>query len=129
MPSNPGWPLRNVLLLLAKQFNISECEVICFREQPKQQSRSIVLSLQLPSPPKGMNALFPNYFLYFFFTFQNLEMPSAVGWEKNAQNQLAPRFISLGTNMDPLKLASSAVDLNLKLMKWVFSEKKKKNSF
>lgn len=42
----------------------------------------------------------------------------AEGWERNAQNKLMPKFTDLSSLMDPLQLASEAVDLNLKLMKW-----------
>ena len=41
-----------------------------------------------------------------------------VGWEKNDKGQLAPNFVNLKASLDPEKLAESAVDLNLKLMKW-----------
>lgn len=37
---------------------------------------------------------------------------------KNSQGKLAPREIDLAPLMDPLRLASTAVDLNLKLMRW-----------
>jgi len=42
----------------------------------------------------------------------------AVGWERSAQNKLAPRMADLGTTMDPLQLADQALSLNLKLMRW-----------
>ena len=41
-----------------------------------------------------------------------------MGWEKNAAGKLAPRTVELSSQMDPVKLAVSQVDLNLKLMKW-----------
>jgi len=40
------------------------------------------------------------------------------GWELNARGKLGPRMMSLGPSMDPRQLAESAVDLNLKLMRW-----------
>ncbi|VDP22263.1 unnamed protein product [Echinostoma caproni] len=40
-----------------------------------------------------------------------------VGWEKN-NGQLKPQCIDLSSSMDPIKLSESAVDLNLKLIKW-----------
>ncbi|KAF9426171.1 Autophagy protein 7 [Podila epigama] len=42
----------------------------------------------------------------------------AVGWEKNAQGKLGPRLADLAPLMDPARLADTAVDLNLKLMRW-----------
>lgn len=43
---------------------------------------------------------------------------SAVGWERNTKGKLAARLINLSSTMDQTKLASNAVDLNLKLMRW-----------
>lgn len=45
-------------------------------------------------------------------------MWQTVGWEKNNQQKLLPKFVNMSKSMDPTKLASSAVDLNLKLMRW-----------
>jgi len=46
------------------------------------------------------------------------ELPQSVGWEKNIKGQYGPRLANLGPTMDPNKLIESAVDLNLKLMRW-----------
>ena len=43
---------------------------------------------------------------------------NASGWERDKRGQLAPRRIELGAAMDPKRLAATAVDLNLKLMRW-----------
>lgn len=40
------------------------------------------------------------------------------GWEKNSAGKLLPKQTNLGPLLNPLQLASQAVDLNLKLMKW-----------
>jgi len=45
-------------------------------------------------------------------------MWNVVGWERNKQQKLSPRFVNMSRTMDPEKLAESAVDLNLKLMRW-----------
>ena len=42
----------------------------------------------------------------------------AVGWELNAKGRAGPRCADLGASMDPTRLATQAVDLNLKLMRW-----------
>ena len=77
-------------------------KVICFRDRYSQGQRfckhSIVLHLELNAvDPKSLNQF--------------------VGWEK-WKNQLRPRTVDMSSSMDPLKLSESAVDLNLKLMKW-----------
>lgn len=40
------------------------------------------------------------------------------GWERTSQGKLGPKIANLGTLIDPTQLASQAVDLNLRLMKW-----------
>ena len=40
------------------------------------------------------------------------------GWEKNLKGKSGPRFLDLSPHMDPTKLADSAAELNLSLMKW-----------
>lgn len=45
-------------------------------------------------------------------------MPDVVGWEKNEKGDFGPRLANMRSSMDPRALASSSVDLNLKLMKW-----------
>lgn len=68
-----------------------------------------------------------------------MTIPKSVGWEKNAAGKLAPRLADLAPMMDPkryrvvaakdqightinnwfaCRLADTAVDLNLKLMRW-----------
>ncbi|KAI8071789.1 E1-like protein-activating [Gongronella butleri] len=41
-----------------------------------------------------------------------------VAWERSEKRALAPRMVDLAHMMDPTLLASNAVDLNLKLMRW-----------
>lgn len=55
-----------------------------------------------------------NSTLYAFLS----ESFTVVGWEKNQQNKPLPRFVNMSKTMDPSQLAESAVDLNLKLMRW-----------
>lgn len=41
-----------------------------------------------------------------------------VGWELNLRGKTGARMVDLGPTMDPRQLASAAVDLNLRLMRW-----------
>ncbi|CAL4069621.1 unnamed protein product, partial [Meganyctiphanes norvegica] len=50
--------------------------------------------------------------------FTSAVMPTCIGWEKNERGKLGPRMLNLSASMDPTRLAESAVDLNLKLMRW-----------
>lgn len=47
--------------------------------------------------------------------------PVISGWERNNQGKLTPKLADLGSLIDPQQLATQAVDLNLKLMKWRIS--------
>ncbi|XP_067632933.1 ubiquitin-like modifier-activating enzyme ATG7 [Eurosta solidaginis] len=41
-----------------------------------------------------------------------------VGWEPNRNHKMGPRMVSMRDSMDPTILVESAINLNLKLMKW-----------
>ncbi|XP_048742795.2 ubiquitin-like modifier-activating enzyme ATG7 isoform X2 [Ostrea edulis] len=102
----PGWPLRNFLVLISHHWkgDLKNVNILCMRDRTRDGSRdishSLVLSISIPEM-KSLN-----------------ECPKCVGWEKNEKQKLAPRFVNLSATMDPTRLAASAVDLNLKLMRW-----------
>uniref|UniRef100_A0AAZ3QZZ3 Ubiquitin-like modifier-activating enzyme ATG7 n=1 Tax=Oncorhynchus tshawytscha TaxID=74940 RepID=A0AAZ3QZZ3_ONCTS len=113
LPQHPGWPLRNLLFLLASKWwcvcvgsQLDVVEVMCFRDRTLQGSRniqhSIVFQVKLPIPEQSVNAA----------------CPKNVGWEKNPKGAMGPRMVNLSECMDPKRLAESSVDLNLKLMRW-----------
>nr|VZI39389.1 unnamed protein product [Spirometra erinaceieuropaei] len=102
---HPGWPLRNLLFAVSSTLTLSSPEtvkVLCFRDRYSLGERifthSFVLRIQLLQKPSSSETKF-------------------VGWEK-WQGKLQPRRVNLSSTMDPVKLAESAVDLNLKLMVW-----------
>nr|XP_022299462.1 ubiquitin-like modifier-activating enzyme ATG7 [Crassostrea virginica] len=102
----PGWPLRNFLMLISYHWkgSLENINVLCIRDRSRDGNRdishSVLLSLNVPDV-KSLQ-----------------ECPKCVGWEKNEKQKLAPRFVNLSASMDPARLAASAVDLNLKLMRW-----------
>ncbi|RKF53535.1 Ubiquitin-like modifier-activating enzyme atg7 [Golovinomyces cichoracearum] len=102
-PDNPGWMLRNLLVLIRKRFKISKAQILCYRETHSRrcEARSLVLLLETDN-----------------LTLQSDLMPTATGWERNRYGKIAPTSIDLGQYMDPQILASSAVELNTKLIKW-----------
>ena len=55
LPGNPGWLLRNSLLLAAAKFGISEVEVACIRLRRGRPSaqHSLLLSVCLPNASQG----------------------------------------------------------------------------
>jgi len=91
-----GWPLRNFLLLVAHCFELRQVTVICYRQDA---SSSMTLSLKIQYDP-------------------TVAVRKTAGWERNKANKLGPRLMDLQPFMDPVKLAESSVDLNIKLMRW-----------
>ncbi|OAJ39464.1 E1-like protein-activating enzyme Gsa7p/Apg7p [Batrachochytrium dendrobatidis JEL423] len=100
MAKNPGWPLRNFLALVSYRWKLSKVTVVCYRESSKRRddiSASIVLDVTLTTFP---------------------DEPKCAGWEKGINGKPMPRVADLAALMDPSRLAETAVDLNLKLMRW-----------
>ncbi|KAI8890848.1 E1-like protein-activating enzyme Gsa7p/Apg7p [Backusella circina FSU 941] len=102
-PSNsstePGWPLRNFLYLIHETFHAKKVKILCYRVMAPKSYQSYMLETELPET-------------------SNYTDVKSVGWERNVQGKLGPRMADLGPLMDPTRLADTAVDLNLKLMKW-----------
>lgn len=124
----PGWPLRNLLNLFAVRWGVKKLRVICWRDELSftsmgGKSASLMGTVLLPTDKassteglvqqEGQPSPLPLAQLA-----SSPTRPAAVGWERNAQNKLAPRVADLGPLMDPHRLADQAVDLNLKLMRW-----------
>jgi len=105
---NPGWPLRNLLVLVRKRWGWKDVRVLCYRDThvKRYEPRSLILNMEL-EPSDGVESL-----------ELGDEMPKVVGWEKNHENQIRPRIANLSAQMDPKIQADINVDLNLKLMKW-----------
>ncbi|KAL7410058.1 hypothetical protein BDY24DRAFT_410611 [Mrakia frigida] len=106
LPSNPGWPLRNILFYLSTIHHVHRIRVVCLREGDNA-SREAVVVLPRLSPEEALAQ-----------GDGGSGKLKGVGWEKNEKGKLGPRVVDLGPTMDPLRLANQAVDLNLKLMRW-----------
>jgi len=104
-PEYPGWPVRNLVVALAASNPglLNQLEILCLRVTTKEGVYTCGHSLVLKLKFEGERLT---------------EMPSVVGWEKNEKGQLGPRMVNMRSSMDPVKIAESSVDLNLKLMKW-----------
>jgi ubiquitin-like modifier-activating enzyme ATG7 len=102
-PENPGWMLRNLLVLIRRRYKLSKVQILCYRDihAKRHEARSKVILLQTDSDAK-----------------LSTEMPKVTGWERNSIGKLVPKVTNLAQYMDPRHLADQAVDLNLKLMKW-----------
>ncbi|RPD60458.1 E1-like protein-activating [Lentinus tigrinus ALCF2SS1-6] len=104
LPTNPGWPLRNLLayLLALHPETAQGVRILCWRD--------------VEPPTGGWKSRFG--ILKQSGAAVTTERPAAVGWEKNIQGKLGARVADLAPMMDPTRLADQAVDLNLKLMRW-----------
>ncbi|KAJ2901212.1 Ubiquitin-like modifier-activating enzyme ATG7 [Zalerion maritima] len=103
-PDNPGWPLRNLLILIRHRYHLRKAQIICFRDiqTKRHEARSIILPLEMdPVDKMELDAV-----------------PKITGWERNASGKLAARVTALTDYLEPSLLADAAVDLNLRLMKW-----------
>jgi ubiquitin-like modifier-activating enzyme ATG7 len=100
---NPGWMLRNLLVLIRRRFKLNKVQILCYRENHarRHEARSIILPLETDA-----DAPLPT------------SMPKVTGWERNSLSKLTYKVTNLAQYMDPTHLAHQAVDLNLKLMKW-----------
>ncbi|KAH7376387.1 ubiquitin-like modifier-activating enzyme atg-7 [Plectosphaerella cucumerina] len=103
----PGWPLRNLLVLIRQRFRMSKVNILCYREI--RANRHAARSIILPLETDATTPLDP------------AEMPRVTGWERATDSKLRARVVNLSEYMDSTALADQAVDLNLKLMKWRIS--------
>lgn len=110
---NPGWMLRNLLVLVRQLFHLDDVQILCYRDthRSRDQANSLVLHLKSTAPaipdegsPGGTRKI--------------PALPKVTGWERDNQNKLTSRTVDLAEYMDPSRLADQAVDLNLKLIKW-----------
>lgn len=101
----PGWPLRNFILLLVTlcpAIRNQQIKVLAIREHGNRSlSKSKVFHVDLSQA--NVN-------------FEKSEM-KWTGWEKN-QGKLVPKLAQMADSMDPIRLSSEFANLNLKLMKW-----------
>ncbi|KAF2786749.1 autophagy-related protein 7 [Melanomma pulvis-pyrius CBS 109.77] len=115
-PDNPGWMLRNLLVLIRHRWNLSEVQILCYRDTHlrRDQAHSLIMQLvtesAVESSPSPSDESSPRP--------RTPKLPKVTGWERNELGKLASRTVDLSEYMDERKLADQAVDLNLKLIKW-----------
>ncbi|KAI8325920.1 E1-like protein-activating [Martensiomyces pterosporus] len=94
----PGWPLRNLLTWLRHCHpDMAKIKVLCYRD---------ALVAPIGGGAAASEAARP----------QHESIIS--GWERNEKQKLVPRMANLSSTMDPVRLAESALELNLQLMRW-----------
>ncbi|KAG2765605.1 Ubiquitin-like modifier-activating enzyme [Phytophthora cactorum] len=118
LKTNPGWPLRNFLALLtalpSEKVDCSQpLQIISFREHVHQFTEvpddfkwksSVLFQVKSDQP--------------FMANDRSRQDVRVVGWEANVRGKMGPRVMELGGILDPIRLAETSVDLNLKLMRW-----------
>ncbi|KAJ2784156.1 Autophagy protein 7 [Coemansia javaensis] len=105
----PGWPLRNLLAWVRHCHpEAAHVRVLCFRDAVlalggarADQCQSIVLRVAVTAAAQ-----------------LRAEAPQVSGWERDERQRLVPRLVDLSSTMNPARLAESALDLNLQLMRW-----------
>ncbi|KAF1925801.1 autophagy-related protein 7 [Didymella exigua CBS 183.55] len=113
---NPGWPLRNLLILVRHRWRLNDAQILCYRDTHLRRDQPNSLILQVRSEPstelsaaatEGPSA-----------RANAPKLPKVTGWERTEAGKLTSRNVDLSEYMDERKLADQAVDLNLKLIKW-----------
>ncbi|XP_031113997.1 ubiquitin-like modifier-activating enzyme atg7 [Ipomoea triloba] len=104
LPNNPGWPLRNYLAYICTRWGLEKVKFFCYRE-----NRGIA--------DLGLSLVGEAFISVSQGWKDHHNIPKVVGWETN-KGKMASRCVSLAESMDPTRLAISAADLNLKLMRW-----------
>ena len=101
--TNAGWILRNFICYLSltcPNLKGSILKFLSIREENQTLNQSLIFQVRLPNEK---------------IVRTNCEY---VGWEPSTNGKMVPRLSEMGKSMDPLKLAESSVNLNLKLLKW-----------
>ncbi|KAF9422491.1 hypothetical protein HW555_001889 [Spodoptera exigua] len=102
--NNPGWPLRLFLAALLEHCPSlvgSEIKIIGLRcSATGGVENSKCFTVVVPKDVKTVDAA------------------GWVGWERNDKGNFGPKLANMSASLDPVILADTASDLNIKLMKW-----------
>lgn len=140
-PHNPGWPLRNLLAYsslspLYRNLQETIIPIISFRPSTLRRISLEILSesdTNANNTPSYQTPVLEHNSSLFsvmipptsHYDWKTSSSPNPsdpqlqlLGWEKNPQNKLSPRVLSLASLLSPAHLANTAVNLNLSLLKW-----------
>ena len=102
--NHPGWIVRNLLVMLSVRYELRVTNLLCYRAHSNKNLLFRNISIPVASDLSSSS-------------FVDLPV-RVVGWERNVKGRFGPRKVELKSQMDAVELASTAVDLNLKLMRW-----------
>lgn len=92
---NPGWMLRNLLILVKRRWKLCNAQILCYRETQsrREDARSLILVLETKDESPDLastgkdSAVSP--------------MPKVSGWERSSSDRLRSKVANLGEFMDP----------------------------
>ena len=121
-PRNPGWMLRNLLVLVQRRWKLEKAQVLCYRDSHsrRHEARSVILRIEVDrsgSEAPADSSLDPS------------SMPKVTGWERNSAGKVASKIANLGEHMDPqryvlsrnipLTLIDIDIDVALPIKQWI----------
>ena len=100
---NPGWMLRNLLVLIRQRWKLDKVQVLCYRDvhSRRELPRSIILNLMVDIPEEEKREQVVES------ASRIPPMPKVTGWERNKDGKLASKTASLSEQMDPQRYANS----------------------
>lgn len=94
-PSNPGWMLRNLLVLIHRRWNLDHAQILCYRDTQarRHEANSLILQIRLAISNADRSSSRVD-------TTPN-ELLKVTGWEKSSAGKLVSKIANLGGYMDP----------------------------
>ncbi len=94
---NPGWMLRNLLVLVRHRWKISKVQILCYRDvqSRRDEANSIILNLSTEELASEVVTEAPGP------SSKPSEMPKVTGWERNRSGKVASKTANLAEYMDP----------------------------
>ena len=98
---NPGWMLRNLLVLVRQRWKLDRVQILCYRDVQSRRDEPRSIILRLKAADSGPAAGVPNG----EERPRTPQMPKVTGWERNKEGRLASRMANLGDYLDPRRSA------------------------
>ncbi|XP_044717175.1 thiF family domain-containing protein [Hirsutella rhossiliensis] len=73
-PEGPGWPLRNLLVLIRQRFRLRKVQILCYRDAwaRRHEGRTVILTVEMDAVAN----------------MELTEMPKVTGWERLADSSV-----------------------------------------
>lgn len=93
---NPGWMLRNLLVLIRQRWKLKSVQIICYRDTVGRQGdfKSIILPLKQEEVSKDTEVAETS-------ASDRPAIPKFTGWERNSAGKIVNRIANLGEHLDP----------------------------